>query len=547
MIKVLIVDDEFLVRMGLRTIIDWESLGFEVIGDAENGEKALEMSKKLSPDVVLTDIIMPEMDGLELIRALKEELPQTKVVVLSCYQDFEYVREAMQYLGALDYVPKLSMQSKDLIKVMSNVKSVIEREQDKHRQVKKLERQLSQNIHVMRSKWLHERLVNTEIDKISWLDNKKTLKLNLDDKKDYIAICMCVHGYNKLGEEDDIADDTIMKSSVINVLDGIIQRNRRKGNTFYVTEGEFCIIMNIDTNNHGFCTRDIDDICRQFLNDLKLYLNITASIGISGRTADLFQLNKAYDEAFQACKLRFYRGKDAIVHSKDILPYIEKWYFDGDMVKKLISSLEEGSEPEVLAILNEYFEKVEKNGRILPDVVLGECNEILSIFSSVLKMYGANIYDVNNKDDSGSDPYRALAGCETLDEVIDWYDLFINKYFKCFRKAKHNKYGREISRAIEYINQNYTKELRLRDVAAHIGMNESYLSHVFKKETGHAFTDFVNNRRIKKAKELFRREDMNVQEVSYLVGYTNVSYFSKVFKQIVGVNPNEYKKTKNIH
>lgn len=160
-------------------------------------------------------------------------------------------------------------------------------------------------------------------------------------------------------------------------------------------------------------------------------------------------------------------------------------------------------------------------------------------------MYGGNIYELSGEE--GTDPYESLAYCESIDEIIEWYYLFMDRYFKSLERAKQNIYGREIAKAVEYINRNYRQELKLGDVANHIGMNESYLSHIFKKQTGNTFTDFVNNIRIKKAQALFRREDMNVQEVSELVGYANVSYFSRVFKQIVGVTPNEYRKTKDCY
>lgn len=131
MLRLIIVDDEVFVRLGLKSTIDWNSIGYEIAGEAEDGRKALELARDTNADVVLTDIFMPKMNGLELIKALRSEMPDTKVVVLSCNKDYEYVREAMQNWGALDYLFKLSIQPDELIAVMKNVKEIIEKEKIK--------------------------------------------------------------------------------------------------------------------------------------------------------------------------------------------------------------------------------------------------------------------------------------------------------------------------------------------------------------------------------------------------------------------------------
>lgn len=128
LLKLIIVDDEVFVRLGLKSTIDWSSIGYEIVGEAEDGQKALEVARETRPDVVLTDIFMPKLSGLELIKALKVEMPGTKIIVLSCTKDYEYVREAMQNWGAVDYLFKLSVQPEELIKVMKNIKTLIESE-----------------------------------------------------------------------------------------------------------------------------------------------------------------------------------------------------------------------------------------------------------------------------------------------------------------------------------------------------------------------------------------------------------------------------------
>lgn len=537
MIKVIIVDDEYLVRMGLKTTINWNEMGFEIVGDADNGEKALELARKLRPDLVLTDIRMPKMDGLELIRALKEELPETKVVVLSCYQDFEYVREAMQFLGALDYVPKLSMQSGDIADIMANVKRVIEKDNEEQGRLKELELQTNQDNHAMRNNWLRDLLMGTELDEDSWVIRGKSLKLNLNLEKGYTVISLYIHSHDKL-----FRNNSSIRSSIINLLDDIIEKNKWHGDTFHIEDEEYCIILNFHGYPNRYYFERLESLCEQAINNLRLYLNISASFGVGPISSEIFKIGKSYSQASKACQFSFYKGIETMSYSEEILPYHRIWYFDKKMAKALTSYLEEGQEEAVTKLMGNYFEKVTKDRRVDPSIVMNECRDILSIFTSVLKVYGTNIHDLDKED-----PYETLSSCETLEDLRKWFSGFIEKYFQHLKNVKDNIYGKDIMKAVEYIMQNYDQEIKLVHIASHIGMNESYLSHLFKKETGYGFTDFINNVRIKRAKDLLRLGDMNINEVSSCIGYTNPSYFSKVFKQIVGRSPIEYKKeSKNI-
>ncbi|MFY9175889.1 MAG: response regulator [Caldicoprobacterales bacterium] len=543
MIRVLIVDDEFLVRVGIKTMINWEELGFEIVGDAENGDQALEMARELRPDLVLTDIRMPKMDGLELIRALKEELPETKVVVLSCYQDFEYVREAMQFLGALDYVPKLSMNPEDIVNVMLNVKQLIETENEKQGQIIRLEKQVNHNGYLKRNNWFRELLLSSDLNKSQWLTQGKNLRLNLklNPDEDYNVICMRIHKHTKEGKKGSIHREHI-HNSIISISDDIIEKNNSHGNTFYIDNEEFCILLNCDLDNDIYEFEKLDHICNQLLDNIKLYVNALISLGIGSLSNGLFAVRDSYQQASQACRFSFYQGVGTIAYSEDILPYNEIWYFDEKMVKKLTSCLDKGEQGGVVAVISEYFDKIINNGRVLPSIVIAECRDIMSLFTSILKMYGSSVYEINNED-----PYQILGRFETLNEIMDWYQVFIDDFFKYLKETKQHMYGKEIAKAVQYIKQNYNHEIKLTHVASHIGMNESYLSHLFKKETGLSLTEFINITRIEKAKELLRYEDMNINEVSINIGYANSSYFSKVFKDIVGISPVEYKKAaKNI-
>ena len=203
--------------------------------------------------------------------------------------------------------------------------------------------------------------------------------------------------------------------------------------------------------------------------------------------------------------------------------------------------VEDGKITQAKTLIFEIITQIEANGKIAPSKVKRELIEILNTLSSLMKQYGGELEDLN--DLGGLDPYRSLEGTDTLIEIQDWFERFLNQYGGALSDLKVRRFGREISKSLEYINQHYADDLTLTEIAGYIGLNETYFSHLFKKTTGVNFTDYVNSLRIDKAKEILRTEDYSIYQVAEKVGYTNISYFSRIFKQWVGVGPFEYKKS----
>lgn len=177
MLKVLIVDDEVFVRGGLRTMINWTDYGFEVVGDAVDGEKALNLALETKPDLVLTDLVMPHMNGLELIRELNSKLPETKVIVLSCHNDYEFVREAMQMKNVLDYLFKLTMQPQDIEAVLVTVKQAITEEQNKKRNVYAMQALLQKNKMLEYGRFINSQLGKGIIPKVGRIKSELNFSL----------------------------------------------------------------------------------------------------------------------------------------------------------------------------------------------------------------------------------------------------------------------------------------------------------------------------------------------------------------------------------
>lgn len=536
MVKVVIVDDEVLVRLGIRTTIDWNKYGFDIVGEADNGLRALEVVRETQPDVVLVDIRMPKMDGLTFIKKLKSEFPQVKTVILSCYNDFEYVREALR-LGALDYILKLSTDAEDLIKVMESVKAKIEEERLRRDEVVRLQQLVNTNIHEIRSKYFND-LINSD-SSMGISDNEmKALQLRLTGDK-YVVLCLKVDGDDS-PHKVIAAEGHLFKLSVINLLDEVTNKGNLCGNVFARDDKEFAVLMCFNGEKVDTILKNAKELAQHIIDVLRLYMGISVSVGISDVFEDIKDVKNRYKEASLAVESRIYTGKESIAYCGDVLPYEEAMVYNGDKEKKLRDALEEKRIDEAYKIIYNLLDQVRANHRISPSRIKKEVKDIIHTFASVIKQVGGDIENI--RDDSGNNPEKSVECCVTLDEMMSWFYDFIGRYSLYMGELKKQRYGKDVSRAIDYISSHYMESITLADVADYVKMNESYFCYLFKKETGKNFTEFLNSLRVEKAKELFRTDDLSVYEVAEKVGFANVSYFSKVFRAFVGVSPLEYKK-----
>lgn len=540
MLKLLIADDEVFVRFGIKSTIDWRSLGFDIVGDAEDGLKALEMARSERPDVVLTDIMMPKMNGLELIKALKSEMPQTKIVVLSCYKDYEYVREAMQLWGAVDYLFKLTMHPDELAAVMTKVRGIIEEEKAKQRETSELRTHLNENMSDARSRLLND-VLDRSVTGESTLESRFR-KLRLPFVPGAFAVfCMVIDDFDKVVKQrNKFGDVNLLIFTICNVVEETLQNDGRSCVVFYRKDGEFGILAQVDGVGDPF-REDLErSLQGQLLPTFRKYLNLTVSFGIGAAAERLSDIPDAYRAAASAVEYRIYESGGDVFRAAPEGPVAGKPYFDAKAEQKLRSLLESESPEEAKAFVFTLLDAIRTERRLRPALVYAELKELMGTFSSVLRQYNGSLSELH--DAEGQLPWESLSRLPTLLRIREWFEPFLDRYSAYLGELRGRRYGREIAKAVQYIHERYRESVRLKDVANHVHISDTYLSSMFKKETGEYFTDYLNAYRIGKAKELLRSGGHTVNEVSELVGYASLSYFSRVFKQLEGISPAEFKR-----
>lgn len=523
--KVLIVDDEILIRVGIKSCIDWEANGFEVAGLAEDGVQAFEMIKDLQPDIVLTDIKMPNMDGLELIEKIKEQYPHIRVMVLSCYNELDFIKKAMK-LGADDYILKLSMQPDDLLAALNGIKKTVSEKQ----------RDITINRSFMKEE-LYKRVIDRSLHGGQLVGELKKLGTDISFASTSL-ICAGIDDYSNASVRSRLEDKYLLKFSVINIIEEILS-NYCKGDIAEIEKGKFLIIFDL-RDHKGDYRKSIREFFYSTNNALKNYLNITISFGVSDLWKNKDNFNTRYAQASRALEQRFFSGRESLLFYDGSMDLSDKPVLLNFVDEKLlVSCLENLDEDRARKVITSFFHEIQSKKEYHPSKVRKAAVEIYHSFLKVAKKFEfEEEFEVIETEDCDN-PIDMLMKAETISDISGWFSSLVGKFVGCLSNKRLSAEHPEIIKLKRYMADHVYEDITLDKAAKITNMNRSYLSSLFKKETGESFTDYFNRLKMEEAKELIQRYGLRTGEVAYRLGFNNESYFSKLFKKYVGVNPSK--------
>lgn len=534
MINVLIVDDEPLVRIGIKSSIDWEGNGLNLVAEAANGAQALEAIKQTHPDIVITDIKMPVMDGIQLIKEIKLNYSGIFSVVLSCHDDFEYVKEAMKY-GAVDYFIKTDLDPDGILEILKGLKDKIDKNRESN-----LNKTWDKQIAGEYLTFIKDSFVKDLISGLLPSEreiNEKIKICNLDCLEEkYILMLVEIDNFSEVKKKYVEKDEKLLQFSIKNMLEELLGKSPNI-NIFIIDSREYIICQSLEPSEMGKKTEDkIVEKAAKVNRIIKDYLNIGVSVGISKLHRTVIEIKDAYSECRKALEYKFLKGKGSIINYNDIRLLKEQCkaeIIDDALRNKMkfgVKALDLQVCSEILMVLKNYLLK--SNCIIKGNLIKKEYLKIIELFKAFLIEEGL---DVNND----LDPYRQILEAEDVFEVHtileEYFALSINKV----HEDKEDSGRPYIEKALEYINNHYDSDISLNFLAEKVGLNPSYLSRSFSRETGENFIDYLTKVRIEKSKQLLLK-GIKAVEVAEKVGYPNYTYFSKLFKKVVGVNPSEF-------
>ena len=528
MLKVFLVEDECVVREGLRDCIDWARYGFEFCGDAPDGELALPQIRKLRPDILITDIKMPFMDGLALSKLVCAELPDTKIILISGHNDFEFAQEAIE-IGVEQYLLKPVTKS-SLLKTLEDVSRKIGEEREQKAYLRRFQQEGQEYEQYARRKFF-EQLTSGSLRVSEIYEQSKKLQIDLD-AEGYAIILLTLQTKGAAEYSQTLADR----------LEELMAYLLRYGEylLFRCNLMTYCIIVKGSAAG-------LDEAVQRCLENIQRRCAGDASLGwyaaLSDPVARLSELPGCYAQAH------------TILSYRHLLP--EQHILTSDVLRKpQHSSLSELDEVDASkadpAIIRNFLQTGMREE--IPDFV----SEYLASFGNalnsmlfrqyvLLELRFSAIRAAKSFGYSQEEYLRPLEIAQVLDktglpELKKSCTALLRRAIELREEESGNQYKSMLKRALHYIDENYTDEnLSLNAVAKAANISPNYFSGVFSQEMGQTFVEYLTEKRMTRAKELLRYSGKRSSEVAYEVGYRDPRYFSFLFKKTQGCTPSSYR------
>lgn len=516
--KVIIVEDDRIIRRSLSRA-PWQEHGFVLAGEATNGESAIELIEQEQPHVVISDISMPFMNGLEMAKVIKETSPHTKVIFLTGYEDFKYAQEAVK-LKAFDFLLK-PVKMDELIEKVEHAAAECNREMKK-------ERRFVDSLPLLEQKFL--RKLTDKQDGVYTIDVEKELSelgVQLEGPK-YAAVL--IH----IASTDDVEDDGV-KQKISQFVDDLFVEQKNG----YLINGEVNEMALFLSVENGCENR----VALEILEHINKCTANTATITI-GRTYDnLFEMGASIVESRLAMDMKHIMGTGRVYSIDDTIPSQSQHV---DMFKELEATFKNDIK---LGLPNKAEETLKKICTTITEnknILLSE-TKLLAVKYSTLLFY--QIKKWKKEDTEGAselDFYNRILQLESLQEMFAILQGLVEEWADSMNKAKDPNRNTIVDKAMEYMNENYHDEaLTQQKVAENVFVSAPYLSNLFKIEKGLNFGDYLLDLRMSKAMELLQQHDAKIYRVAESTGYSNPQYFSVCFKKFTGYTPGEYRKTVN--
>ncbi|MFZ5823508.1 MAG: response regulator transcription factor [Bacillota bacterium] len=497
---VMLVDDEPAVRDGLRDHLNWTAMGARVVASVSSGEEALELFPTLRPDIVLTDIYMPGMDGLELMQRLHAEAPDTVFVVLSGYDEFEKARRSLQ-VGAVDYILKPA-RVKEIQEVIGRAVGRCEEN--------RLNRRLAASLPALREHFLM-RLLRERPDPA---------------EAEFLALTPLLEG------PFAVALLSLERTGAISPVEWQLARLQIQE----AASGAGCYPLPYPGDHIPVILHqpaDPEGWSRQLLDTLQGSCPLTVTIGLSRLCA---QVSEAFGQAQEALAYK------AILGVSRVIP-LAKVAVDGDHLlpyqpernQALLEALRAGDEAEVRRLVGVVAASLAEAP--LP-YVRGVCTELYGLGVMALSERGL----ATEEGLSPAEFWARLTAAEDAASTFSWLEVHLGQTAARLNVRRESRHERVLQEIDELIAQRYAEELTLEEVARSVFLSRTYVAYLFKQVRGRPFLEHLTRVRMAKARELLLSTDLSVSEIAERVGYKNPVYFSRLFREYAGMMPSELRR-----
>lgn len=527
MFGLLIVEDEEAIKRKLMSNVAWEDYGFAPVLGASNGVEALELLERNAIDLMVTDIQMPVMNGIELIKEVKKRNYPMKIIVISGFAEFEYARESIK-LAVSEYLLK-PFATKRLLEVALRLQAELKKERAKELELAALRAQLNKNLPVLREKFLTDLLHGKGVT-ADFQARLAFLQLAAYERRPFQVVVMELH--DPAGQTVQEEDKYLLDLQFYEYVEGVFKASSYP-----------CLLLNYYQHQIVVIAFDPDQNfplrLEEYLEKIRSYFNKDLTFGVSNCYRKLADLSVAYKEACVALQYSYVYGLNRVFAVRDLNldhPNYHKSFFQL-YHNQIFDHLRIGAYNEALDALERFFAELRTSG-LSPETIRILAANLLLLTCATLNELG---YDLSAFFPDGDPPLRLINQSQSLDQLEEFFkDLYarINQVTIEKRDSANRLRVDEIRR---YLEENYAAEISLSALAEKYKISPGYLSLLFAEHTGKKFTDYLTECRIAKAKELLKHTDLRIYEVASAVGYNDPYYFSNCFKKLTNQTPSEYR------
>ena len=545
MLKIFLAEDEVVVRETIKRMIPWEELGFELVGEAADGEMALPLLIRQQPDLLITDIKMPFMDGLTLARLAKKEIPGLKVVILSGYDDFNYAKQAIG-IGVEDYLLK-PITKNALIERLSEIRSRYEHEKTQKEYYEKFQREM-QAYEKNSSRDFFEALVGGSMDMMEVYKRAEKLGLDIVAEAYNVLIFTMNCDEDFYGQRDEYSSWEAESLELLeNFFAGHSSAMLFRSNIF-----SYGVLLKGQRETIEENTRACVDEIRKILSRQDGRREWFLAVGQS--VERLSQIQKSYHTASRAFSQRYlydenilyydemetmeHPGGQAETEDNAYLQKVDVNALNPAILQKFLSN---GLQEETENFVKDYFYAI---GQEPMESLVFRNYVILNVRFSVISFIKGLGCDTNEMESADTEEVLAESG-KNMESAIAYAKKMISQAIEIRDQNSGNKNRSILKTAVDFIDSHYMdEEISLNTVANVANVSSNHFSALFSQNMGQTFIEYLTSLRMNKAKELLRCTGMRSSEIAGEIGYKDAHYFSYLFKKTQGMTPSDYRKAR---
>lgn len=533
MYKVFLVEDEIIIREGIKNIIHWEEEGFKIVGDESDGELAYPMIIREQPDILITDIKMPFMDGLELSKLLKKDMPQLKIIIISGYSDFGYAQHAID-IGVNEYLLK-PVTSIKLVAAVKNAAAAIEKER-KEKQILEQYQLLVYQKQGEKRKDFFNALVSGKMSLSQIVEQEEELGINM------VASVFCI-----LLFQFKVQEDMYEYSNEIVQCEAIMTQALRRFPDIKVFErgmdGWAFILMGENELQINALTQELCNLLIHICDNKAHYFG-----GIGRSVHRVRDLQQSYLDANSAFSLRYFESRDQFLSYNDVrnikaqignrinVSELNLEKLDRNLLEDF---LKRGTIHDVDEFVDSYFDGFGSNAM---SSALFRHYIIMDGYSAIMKFLKTLKYPKEKIDNSLKSMNSVTDQLSSLEDCCEFYKSILKEVIDLRNKNSQKRYAGLIEQAKEYMHLKFAmSDLTLDKVASTVNVSPNYFSSLFNQENGMTFIEYLTDIRMEKAKDYLRCSGRKITEIGFLVGYQDSHYFSYIFKKTQNCTPSDYR------